>query len=222
MEYFLNLFSPNSVKLVENNSNNDGPGVSYQPLRKPGVIETKTIEYLYNEIKEINFTMQTQILNPKIITLKPDCYIENRGWFSNTRYKIGENFNLIAHRELYNYLYKKNIIVSKTFTLANLFTGTGIYVINKDLIPEDPEKTEETEKTLKSIINPSNSDFPQLLTCYEMNYGELTKFLIHYKYSPINEIPIGYPMGGRKKQRNKTRRKQKTKRQIHLSKGGAK
>jgi hypothetical protein len=208
MEYFLNLFSPNSVKLVENNSNNDGPGVSYQPLRKPGVIETKTIEYLYNEITEINFTMQTQILNPKIITLKPDCYIENRGWFSNTRYKIGENFNLIAHQELYNYLYKKNIIVSKIFTLANLFAGTGIYVINKDLITEDPAIT---ENTLKTIINQSNSDFPQLLTCYEMNYAALSDYLINYKYSPINEIPIGYPMGGRKKQRNKTRRKNKTK-----------
>jgi hypothetical protein len=166
------------------------------------------IGIVYNEITVQNFVVQTRQLENKIITLKPDCYNESRGWFSNTRYKIGENFNKIAHEELYHYLYKKNIIEVKLHTLENffalnVFNKSNIYQINKNLIIKDPVKTEET---LRAIINENNEDFPQLLTCYDMNYGELTKFLINYKYSPIDVIPIG-PFGGR----NKTRVKQKTK-----------
>jgi hypothetical protein len=240
MNFLLKIFEQNGEKMVENSTNQDRyrPGESHLPMNNPGIFKNKVIGIGYNEITKENFTVQTQKLATKILTLKPDCYNENNGWFSKSKYKIGENFNHFAHEELYHYLYRKNIITVKLHTLENFFmlnafNRGNIYVINKDLIkktPVDTEQTpverekhlEETAKTLRAIINPSNKDepqvypqdypqdYPQLLTCYDINYEELSKFLIDYKYSPIDVIPIG-PFGGRKQPRNKTRRKQKTK-----------
>jgi hypothetical protein len=221
MDFLLNIFAQNGEKMVENSTNEERNrlGESHLPINKQSVLENKLVGIGFNVIAEANFTVQAQKRDIKIITLKPGCTIKYNGWFSSSEHLIDDNFNHMAHVDLYNYLYKKNIIHVKLHTLenffaVNVFNADNIHEINKDLITKDPIVT---EKNLTDIINPSNSDYPQLLTCYDINYAELSKFLMEYKYSPIDEIPIG-PFGGRKQRRNKTRRKNKTKRQINKKK----
>jgi len=71
--------------------------------------EAKLAESVYNEIKLENFELQAK--EKKILELKPtQC---KKKFWGFIEYRVNDNYLMFSYGDLFNYLVKKEIIISK-------------------------------------------------------------------------------------------------------------
>lgn len=151
--------------------------------------EARGVEYIGNEIKDVNFVQQAKDKN--IITFIPNCTIKNFGWLGDITIDPKDTNHLkTVYLNLYDYLVKHNIIIKK-FDLTFFFTADFSYKItqNKELLEI---------KNLEKILNKQNNDFPKVLKCYTIDYDKLSHLLKNYNNNPTNEVKVLTTGGGKK------------------------
>lgn len=110
---------------------------------------------------------------------------------------------------LYDYLVKKKVIKAK-IKLVSVWTADYVHIINKPFIDEH---------ILREKINKKNSDYPELLKCYEINYSKLSHFLKNYKYTFVDVPEIAKLLEKRGGTRNfKSRTRKNTSRRKSFTK----
>lgn len=160
------------------------------------VAADKAIEKGKNEIKFYNFVVQAEPLS--ILTLKPNCEYKETGWFGKS-YSINDYKDMKeVYLILYDYLVKKEIIIRK-IEASSFLTWDRVYTINPSLI---------NTENLQTLINEKNTDYPNLLKCYIVNYNKLHTFFKNYKNVAVDELNVLNAKKGGTKKRKK--RKQQT------------
>lgn len=156
--------------------------------------ERKVAETVNNEIKIENFEIQAKQKN--IMKIKPQpCKSKMWGLFE---YNVDHNYLNHSYGELFNYLVKKEIIISK-IDLATYFTADFVYTLPTPFIDK---------KEFQTRMNDKNKDYPELLKCYEIDNNILYDLLKNYKYNLKDEYEgIGQELGEifKKKSRSRTR-----------------
>jgi hypothetical protein len=135
------------------------------------VVENKAAENIGNEITFVNF--MSQAMSNEIMT-KDKCNDNN----------ISDKD---AYLNLYDYLVKKNIIISKN-TYSFFFTGSSSYNVN-------PDKTNQSD--IENALKKKELELPSL-KCYTISYSRLSILLKKY-----NNNILG---GSRKNKKNKTKK----------------
>lgn len=123
--------------------------------------EAKIAESVNNEIKIENFEIQSKEKN--IMELKPTpC--KSKYW-SFIEYTVDNNYLMHAYAELFNYLVKKEIIISK-IDVGTFFTADFVHTLPEPFIDQ---------KEFQKRMNPT--DYPDLLKCYTIHYSKLYDLL---------------------------------------------
>lgn len=155
------------------------------------VSQTQQVEI--NQINEFNFIKQGEKMN--ILTLIPNCETKKKGWFSNEDYTEGDKRD--AYSALYDHLVEKKYIKTKVGFLS-YFSGESVATIDKGKID-----------TLE--INKNESNFPEILKCFNIDSKELKTFFREYKYDITDEPSLSTGGKKRKTVRKKNKRKNKRK-----------
>ena len=135
--------------------------------------EAKIAESVNNEIQLENFELQAK--EKKIMELKPTpC---KRKFWGFIQYTVDDNYLMISYGDLFNYLVKKEIIISK-ISIGTFFTANFVYTLPKPFIDE---------KEFQKRMNPTNSDYPDTLKCYTIHNNKLYDLLKNYKYNATDE-----------------------------------
>lgn len=144
--------------------------------------EGKIAETVNNEIKIDNFELQAKEKN--IIKLKSDnCKIKFWFFFETT---IDKNYLMQAYGELFNFLVKKEIIISK-IDLGSFFTADFVYTLPKPFMDE---------KEFQKRMNDINDNDSELLKCYTIDTNALYDLLKNYKYNITDEAKrLGQMLG---------------------------
>ena len=157
-----------------------------------------TQEVENNQINETNFIKQGEEKN--ILTLIPNCEIKKRGWFSNEDYTEGDK--RVAYSDLYNHLVEKKYIKTEV-SGSSFFSGESVATIDKG-------KIDSLE------INKGESNFPEILKCFNIDSEKLKTFFREYKYNITDEASL--IIGGKKRKTVRKKNKRKNKRKSSKKK----
>ena len=134
--------------------------------------EAKIAESVNNEIQLENFELQAK--EKKIMELKPTpCKSKIWGLFE---YTVDHNHLTFCYADLFNYLVKKEIIISK-IDAGTFFTANFVYTLPQPFIDQ---------KEFQKRMIPDN-DFPEILKCYTIHLNKLYDLLKNYKYNVTDE-----------------------------------
>ena len=164
-------------------------------------VEGIASEKFNNEIKNYNFIVQAKDKN--ILTLIPNCKVE-KGWYDDL---TDENYLKKMYRILYDYLVKQQIIIQE-FGFSFFWTGDFTYTLNKN------KELFEIDN-LKNTLNDTNSDFPNELKCYTINYDKLSNLLKTYNNGITNFVKI---IGGKKQKQTKQKQTKTNKNKQNTNK----
>jgi hypothetical protein len=135
--------------------------------------EAKIAESVNNEIQLENFELQAKKQN--ILELKPTpCKSKFWGFIE---YTVDHNYLTFCYADLFNYLVKKEIIISK-IDYGTFFTANFVYTLPQPFIDQ---------KEFQKRINPTNSDYPEILKCYKIHENKLYDLLKNYKHDVTDE-----------------------------------
>jgi hypothetical protein len=135
--------------------------------------EAKIAESINNEIQLENFELQAKKQN--ILELKPTpCKSKFWGFIE---YTVDHNYLTFCYADLFNYLVKKEIIISK-IDYGTFFTANFVYTLPQPFIDQ---------KEFQKRINPTNSDYPEILKCYTIHENKLYDLLKNYKHDVTDE-----------------------------------
>ncbi len=90
---------------------------------------------------------------------------------------IDHNHLTFCYADLFNYLVKKEIIISK-IDLGTFFTANFVYTLPQPFIDQ---------REFQKRMNPTNNDFPEILKCYTIHLNKLYDLLKNYKYNITDE-----------------------------------
>jgi hypothetical protein len=135
--------------------------------------EAKIAESVNNEIQLENFEIQAKKINIMKLKSTP-CKSKFWGFIE---YTVDDNYLMYCYAELFNYLVKKEIIISK-IDVGTFFTADFVYTLPKPFI-------HQTE--FQKRINSTNSDYPEILKCYTIDNTKLYNLLKNYKYNITDE-----------------------------------
>jgi len=152
----------------------NGKNIIYMSIIKDFFLiqaEAKIAESVNNEIKIENFEIQAKDKN--IMELKSStCKSKMFGF----EYTVDHNYLMHAYTELFNYLVKKEIIISK-IDVGTFFTADFVHTLPQPFIDE---------KEFQKRMNPTN-DYPEMLKCYTIHYKKLYDLLKNYKHNVTDE-----------------------------------
>ena len=135
--------------------------------------EAKIAESINNEIQLENFELQAKEKN--IMELKPTpCKSKIWGLFE---YTVDHNNLTFCYADLFNYLVKKEIIISK-IDVGTFFTANFVYTLPQPFIDQ---------KEFQKRMNLTNSDYPEILKCYTIHESKLYNLLKNYKHNLTDE-----------------------------------
>lgn len=161
-----------------------------------GISQTQQVEN--NQINESNFIKQGE--DKKILTLIPNCETKKKGWISNEDYTEGDKRD--AYSALYDYLVEKQYIKTEV-SGSSFFSGESVATIDKG-------KIDSLE------INKDESNFPEILKCFNIDNEKLKTFFREYKYNITDEASLF--TGGKKKKTVRKKNKRKNKRKSSKKK----
>ena len=166
-------------------------------------VETKIAETVNNEIKLENFELQAKEKN--ILELKKTpCKSKYWGFID---YTVNDNYLMLSYGELFDYLVKTEIIISK-IDVATYFTADFVYTIPQPFIDQ---------KEFQKRMNPENSEFPERLKCYIIHYTKLYDLLKNYKHNVTDEYKRNIQRLGEIRYKKSVSKSHKTQKSIKRS-----
>jgi len=174
--------------------------------------EAKIAESINNEIQLENFELQAKEKNIMELKSTP-THCKSKLW-GFIEYTVDHNNLNFCYAELFNYLVKKEIIISK-IDVGTFFTANFVYTLPQPFIEQ---------KEFQKRMNSTNSDYPEILKCYTIHNNILYDLLKNYKHNVTDEYVRKVQILGEYPTKNPKSISRQSKRSIKRSikKGGGK